>query len=66
MPHLDGNVYTSKSYPVQKFSDAEWQSPERSRYLTEYGKDVSQARSALLAFDPAKTEADLPPSECAP
>jgi hypothetical protein len=42
-------------------SDAEWQSEERSRYLTEYAKDRTAARAALAAFDPAQP---LPPSAC--
>lgn len=52
MPRLEGNAYTSKTYPPQTFSDAEWQSEERSRYLTEFGKDVTEARDALHGFDP--------------
>jgi hypothetical protein len=61
MPRLEGKVYTSKSHPLKGFSDAEWQSEERSRYLTEFGKDVKLAKSELEAFDPTQP---LPPSEC--
>jgi hypothetical protein len=63
MPRLEGKVYTSKSYALAGFSDAEWQSEERSRYLTEFARDVALARKRLSAFDPAQP---LPPSECAP
>ena len=62
MPRLEGKVHTSRTYALAGFSDAEWQSEERSRYLTEFGKDLTQARNRLGAFDPARP---LPPSECA-
>ncbi len=42
-----GVVHTSGRYALDKFSDAEWNSEERSRYLTEYGKDVEEARRRL-------------------
>jgi hypothetical protein len=63
MPRLEGKVYTSQRHPLKGFSDAEWQSEERTRYLTEFGKDVAQAKNELKAFDP---EQPLPASECAP
>jgi hypothetical protein len=63
MPRLEGKVYTSKNHPLKGFSDAEWQSEERTRYLTEFAKDVTQAKNALKAFDPAQP---VPQSECAP
>ena len=62
MPRLEGRVHTSKAYALNGFSDAEWQSEERSRYLTEFSKDLAEARGRLVAFDPG---APLPPSECA-
>ncbi len=62
MPRLEGRVHTSKAYPLNGFSDAEWQSEERSRYLTEFSKDLAEARGRLVAFDPG---APLPASECA-
>lgn len=37
----------SSTYPYLGFSDAEWQSEERSRYLAEYSKDVSEAQDQL-------------------
>jgi hypothetical protein len=63
MPRLEGKVHTSQRHPLKGFSDAEWQSEERSRYLTEFTRDVKLARSELAAFDPSQP---LPPSECGP
>jgi hypothetical protein len=62
LPRLEGKVLTSRAHPLAAFSDAEWQSEERSRYLAEFGKDVALARQQLAAFDPGQP---LPPSECA-
>jgi hypothetical protein len=62
MPRLEGKVHTSKPWPVKGFSDAEWQSEERTRYLTEFAKDLRNARAELAAFDPTRP---LPPSACA-
>jgi len=62
MPRLEGKVFTGKPHPLTAFSDAEWQSEERSRYLAEFGKDLARARSELAGFDPS---APLPPSACA-
>nr|WP_036237310.1 choice-of-anchor X domain-containing protein [Massilia sp. JS1662] len=63
LPRLQGKVLTAASHAPKNYSDAEWQSEERSRYLTEFGKDLREARGRLAAFDPA---APLPPSECMP
>jgi hypothetical protein len=63
LPRLEGKVAVSKPYPLSRFSDAEWQGEERTRYLTEYTKDLKAARSDLSAFDPTQP---LPPSECGP
>lgn len=52
MPRLEGAQHLSKVYPLKGFSNDEWQSEERSRYLTEFGKDLQLARSALIASDP--------------
>lgn len=62
LPRLEGKVLTSRAHPLAGFSDAEWQSEERSRYLAEFGKDVALARQQLAAFDPGQP---LPPSACA-
>jgi hypothetical protein len=63
VPRLEGKVYTSKTSSNKGFSDAEWQSEERTRYLTEFGKDVAKAKAELARFDP---NLPLPPSECGP
>lgn len=63
VPRLQGKVLTGAAHAPNSFSDAEWQSEERSRYLTEFGKDLREARARLAAFDPT---APLPPSECVP
>jgi hypothetical protein len=63
LPRLEGKVLTSKNHPLKNFSDAEWQSEERTRYLTEFAKDLRLAKSELQAFDPSQP---LPPSECEP
>jgi hypothetical protein len=63
VPRLQGKVLTASSHSPKGFSDAEWQSEERSRYLTEFGKDLREARARLAAFDPTSPP---PPSECMP
>ncbi|MGZ5198883.1 MAG: choice-of-anchor X domain-containing protein [Telluria sp.] len=63
MARLEGRVYVSKQYPLDSFSDAEWQSEQRSRYLKEFSKDLRGARADLAAFDPARP---MPASGCAP
>lgn len=62
MPRLEGKVATSRTHSMKGVSDAEWESEERTRYLTEYAKDRNAAREQLAAFDPA---GPLPPSACA-
>jgi hypothetical protein len=61
MPRLEGQAFVGKPHPLKAFSDAEWDSEERRRYLGEFGRDLARARGALAAFDPA---AALPPSRC--
>lgn len=61
MPRLEGKVHTSKDYALDGFSDAEWQSEERTRYLTEFAKDAALAGAALREADPLQP---LPASEC--
>jgi hypothetical protein len=61
MPRIEGTAHVSKNYTLKGFSDAEWQGEERTRYLAEYGKDVSQARSAL---EQISLGSPMPPSEC--
>jgi hypothetical protein len=63
MPRLEGRVLTGKPHPVKGFSDAEWQSEERQRHLTEFSKDLTLARTAVKQFDPALP---VPKSACSP
>lgn len=44
MARQSGVVHTSATYPLSRFSSAEWTSEERQRYLAEYGKDADTAR----------------------
>ena len=43
----EGVVHSSASYAAKAFSDAEWTSEERDRYLAELGKDVAQLEAQL-------------------
>lgn len=47
LPRREGVVHCSGSYAIKSFSDAEWTSEERDRYLTELGRDVSQLQGQL-------------------
>jgi len=47
MPRLPGLVHMTKTYPMSVFSDAEWQSEERDRYLREFIKDVDLAKKKI-------------------
>jgi hypothetical protein len=64
MPRLEGVAHVTKTYLLKNFSDAEWQSEERSRYLTEYSKDVDLAKAALVALNPEQARMPFPQSEC--
>jgi hypothetical protein len=44
---VDGPYYTTKSYDPKEFSDAEWQSEEKTRSVNEFTKDVKAAEEAL-------------------
>lgn len=63
MPRLEGKVMTGKPLPLKNFSDAEWQSEERSRHLVEFSKDVALAQDAMAKFDPSQP---APKSACMP
>ncbi len=52
LPRLVGVQHTSKSYPLSAFSDAEWSSEERDRYLAELGKDVREAERKVQQLGP--------------
>ena len=45
MPRLPGKVLTSQGYALSSFSDAEWTSEERNRYLGELSRDVVDAQN---------------------
>ncbi|MFK3738524.1 choice-of-anchor X domain-containing protein [Massilia sp. TN1-12] len=62
LPRLQGRVATGTVRDPGGLSDAEWQSEERTRYLTEFARELKETRSRLAAFDPT---APLPPSACA-
>jgi hypothetical protein len=63
MPRLEGKVLTGKAHPVALFSDAEWQSEERQRHLTEFAKDLALAKAAVKQFEPGLA---VPKSACSP
>ncbi len=51
MQRLIGTVHTSKKYPLTSFSDAEWDSEQRKRYLEELAKDVSQSKAEVANLE---------------
>ncbi len=51
MPRLMGAVHTTKQYPLEGFTDAEWQSEERDRYVREYLNDVNLAKAKLAELE---------------
>jgi hypothetical protein len=52
MPRRDGPVHRSANHPLAAFSTAEWESPERQRYLDEYTRDVDEAENQLKDLGP--------------
>lgn len=44
---LYGYVHTTQQYTLDRFSEAEWDSDERRRYLEEYAKDVQHAEEQV-------------------
>ena len=52
MARQPGLIYTSARYARDRFSDSEWTSEERERYLTEYGKDAETARQQVQDLTP--------------
>lgn len=44
IPALEGVVHTTRRYVAGNFSDAEWQSEERDRYIKELTKDLVEAQ----------------------
>ncbi len=47
MARREGRLHVSRSYPLSTFSETEWDSEERRRYIEEYGRDVESARAHL-------------------
>ncbi len=47
MPRWPQTAYTSRPHGLNEFADAEWDSEQRQRYLTEFGKDVQVAEQNL-------------------
>jgi hypothetical protein len=62
MAALRGYVHTTREYPQEAFSTAEWQSEERERYVKEYTRDVEEAQAQLDATlaGPPKAEGLAP------
>lgn len=54
MPRWPGTMHTSANYPLTSFSDSEWTSEERNRYVNELSKDVSQAQNGINELEQAK------------
>ena len=52
LPRRIGEQHRSRSYALASFSDAEWQSDERTRYITELSKDVAEAQDQLRRLQP--------------
>lgn len=52
MARLPGVLISSANYPRDKFSNQEWTSEERERYLTEYAKDAETARQQVQELTP--------------
>lgn len=50
LPRRAGVLHTSKSYSLAAFSNAEWDSEERRRYLAELGRDVSTAEQQVKSL----------------
>lgn len=44
MPAREGVVYTTKTYTLRDFTDAEWESEEKARHVKELSKDVDEAK----------------------
>lgn len=64
MPRREGEVHVTRTYGLAEFSDAEWQSEERTRYLTEMSRDVEQARAELAELDPGRPGVAFTPDQC--
>jgi hypothetical protein len=47
MPRLPGTVYTSRERKLSDFSNAEWNSEVRDRYLGKFSQDISDAQAQV-------------------
>lgn len=47
MPRLQGSVHVSQAYPLVTFADAEWSGEERTRHLSELGRDVAEIQTQV-------------------
>lgn len=52
LPRRVGAVHVSGAHTLAAFSNAEWASEERSRYLTELTRDVDEARAKVEQYRP--------------
>lgn len=52
LPRRAGVQHSSKAYPLASFSEAPWDSEERSRYLAELHKDIDEAQAQLSRLGP--------------
>ena len=66
MARLEGTQTLSKVYAIDAFSDAEWHSEERTRYLGEYARDALNARARLAGINPGAALASPPCAIAAP
>lgn len=49
IPAREGVVHTTRVYPLESFSEAEWESPEKKRYVDELSKDVTRYQGEVDA-----------------
>jgi hypothetical protein len=64
MPRIEGTAYVSKNHSLKNFSNGEWQSEERSRYLAELGNDVGRVKEALAKFNSGQASQAFSWSDC--
>lgn len=47
MAMLPGDVFTTKAYPAKTFSEAEWESEEKTRHVEHYKEELKNAQDGL-------------------
>ncbi|EYF05373.1 hypothetical protein [Chondromyces apiculatus] len=47
MPLLEGTVHVTRRYAMSDFSEAAWESDEKTRHVEEFSKDVNTAEEAI-------------------